>query len=151
MTLEATPIIKNKFWIVEEQGQKIATIQSTDRGFVLVKDDQREAFINFKSLRQKYDIKVVGSPPKRNPIQNNIYDFPTDSKPYNVIYDLKKKLPYYTKTAKSKSYYCAGYYAVNIANRWRTIFCPKSITVKRYKFFGPYRTEQEAESAAEVV
>ena len=54
----AKPIVKNKFWVVEEQGTKIATIQARDDGgFVYVHDDLREYFPTVKILKQKYNIK----------------------------------------------------------------------------------------------
>jgi hypothetical protein len=54
----AKPVVKNKFWVVEDHGQKIATIQARDDGgFVYVHDEQREYFPNVKNIKQKYDIK----------------------------------------------------------------------------------------------
>jgi len=41
--LIARPVIKNKFWIVEEEGKKIATIQAVeDGGFVYVQEQSRQ-------------------------------------------------------------------------------------------------------------
>lgn len=148
MTLEAKPIIKNKFWIVENEGQQIATIQATDNGVVLVKDHNREAFANFKLLSAKYNIRLGKSQKqtKNTPVYNNIYGFPTSSKPYNVLYDVKRRLPFFTKNSKSKSFYCAGYYIVQINDQWTEHFCPKSITLKRYPYYGPYHSIDEMKS-----
>jgi len=148
MDLKAKPVVKNKFWIVEREGQQVATIQATPEGVVLVKGDQRLKFVNFKLLSAKYNIKLSrGSVGVKTPIRtHDIYGFPTDSKPHNAVYNVRKRLPYYTKTAKSKSYYCAGYYAINFNDQWDTHFCPKSITVNRYPYYGPYRTKIEAEN-----
>jgi hypothetical protein len=52
--LIATPVVKNKFWVVENLGQKIATIQAReDGGFVYVYDEHREFFPSVKNLKQK--------------------------------------------------------------------------------------------------
>ena len=144
--MEAKPVIKNKFWIVEDQGQKIATIQAAPDGVVLVKDTYREKFVNFKLLSAKYNIQSVKSSKLAKPISKdyNIYGFPTSGKPHNVIYDVRRRLPFYSKTSKSKSYYCAGYYVICINGRWTEHYCPKSITISRYKYHGPYRTNSEA-------
>lgn len=149
MTLEAKPVIKNKFWIVEEEGQQVATIQAAPDGVVLVQGDQREKFPNIKLLSNRYNIHVGKAPRDAKTIKKdyNIYGFPTGSKPYNELYDVRRRLPYFTKTAKSKSFYCAGYYAVKINDEWSEHFCPKSIVIKRYSYLGPYRTKEEARQA----
>ena len=45
----AKQIVKNKFWVVEDSGNKVATIQARDDGgFVYVHDDEREYFSSIK-------------------------------------------------------------------------------------------------------
>jgi len=151
--LLAKTILKNKFWVVENQGQQVATIQATDNGVVLVRDNDRESFANIKMLSVKYNIHVSkGSKKTTNDQKNyNIYGFSTDSKPYNAVYNVKRRIPYFTKNSKSKSYYCAGYYAVQINEKWSTHFCPKSITVHRYPYFGPFRSRDEAEQKIQTL
>ena len=143
--MEAKSVIKNKFWIVEDKGQKIATIQAVPDGVVLVKDSKREKFVNFKLLSSKYNIQIC-KPIKTTNSEHNVHGFPTNCKPYNVVYDVRRKLPFFSKTSKSKSFFCAGYYAICINDQWNSYFCPKSITVSRYKYFGPYITKAEAEN-----
>ena len=54
----AKPVIKNKFWVVEDHGQKIATIQARDNGgFVYVHDEIREYFSTTKQLTKQLNIK----------------------------------------------------------------------------------------------
>jgi hypothetical protein len=57
--------------------------------------------------------------------------------------DVKRKLPLFTKSEKSKSLYCAGYYIIRFEKGWVKSFCPKLITVERYETRGPYKTEIE--------
>lgn len=146
--MEAKPVVKNKFWIVEEEGQKIATIQAAPDGVVLVKGTKREKFVNFKLLSAKYNIKINKSTKSAKSTKHdyNIYGLPTNTKPCNVVYDVRRRLPFFTKSNKSKSFYCAGYYVVCVNKRWALQFCPKSITISRYKYHGPYKTSEEAET-----
>jgi hypothetical protein len=44
----------------------------------------------------------------------------------------------YTKTTKSRSYYCAGHYLIKLKDEWESYFCPKMITVNRYPTQGPF-------------
>ena len=61
MNTIAKPIVKNKFWIVERDGEKLATIQAIDEdgGYAYVHDDQREVFPTIKLLSSKYNIEFA--------------------------------------------------------------------------------------------
>lgn len=145
--MEAKPVVKNKFWIVEDAGEKIATVQSTPSGLVLVKNQNRERFSNAKILSSKYNINFVDAPLAKRNKDKLVYEYPCDSTPHNCIYDLKYRLPLYTKTNKSKSYYCAGYYLVELEGVWQVLFCPKRITLLRNQYLGPYKTQESARSS----
>ena len=149
MTLEAKTVIKNKFWIVEDEGQKVATIQAMPGGVVYVAGDQREQFPNIKLLSNRYNIHVepASKSAKSKSKTYDIYGFPTGSRPYNELYDVRRRLPFFTKNSKSKSFYCAGYYAIKLNDTWSQHFCPKSITVSRYPYLGPFRTKEEVQQA----
>ena len=73
----------------------------------------------------------------------NVYDYPSKFKAFNQIFDVQKKLPLFTKSKKSKSLYCAGYYIIKFEKGWVRSFCPKMLTLDRYPFKGPFRTQLE--------
>jgi hypothetical protein len=148
--LKAKPVIKNKFWIVERDGEKIATIQAIDEGgFAYVDHMHRERFATIKLIENKFNIKFTKSiekPKVEKPValrEYEVYGWPTTHKPYNTLYDVSKKLPLFTKSDKSKSYFCAGYYIVKFSNTWTKATCPKLITLQRYEFRGPYHTKEQ--------
>ena len=146
MNIVAKPIVKNKYWIVEQEGTKIATIQAIDEGgFVYVHDERREKFATIKMLTKKYSIEFAKAdkPKIDTTIGHEVYGFPTTHKPYNQVLDVQRYLPIYTKSLKSKSFFCAGYYLVKLNHNWTRTFCPKLITLQRYDFLGPFATEQE--------
>ena len=72
-----------------------------------------------------------------------IHGYPTSCQPFNDMYDIKQKLPLFTKSAKSKSLYCAGYYIIRFDKGWVKSFCPKLITIERYESKGPFKSEIE--------
>jgi hypothetical protein len=57
---------------------------------------------------------------------------------------VKRKIHVYTKSPKSKCYYAAGYFNVELNGEWQTIAMPKYIFIQRYEYNGPYTTLQEA-------
>jgi hypothetical protein len=145
--LLAKLVVKNKLWSLEKSNNHIGCIQSVDNGVILVSDQKKERFSSLKSLGDKYNIEFDSSKQKSNKSTNQVYDFPVDCKPYNIVYDLKRKLPLYTTRSDSKSYYCAGYYSIFINDIWTIQFCPKSIVLSRNKFNGPYHQEIDAKNS----
>jgi hypothetical protein len=144
MSLLAKSIVKNKCWIVEDGGIKVGTIMANHAGVVYQHDEQREHFASLKLLSDRYNIIVEKAPPKKAIVEgHNVYGFPCEHKPNNVLWDVRKKLPVFTKGNKSKSFFCAGYYIVKFNNGWVKSYCPKLITLNRYPYAGPYETLEE--------
>ena len=103
--LIATPVVKNKFWVVEDHGNKIATIQAReDGGYVYVHDDEREYFPTTKEIKKKLNIKFTQTSKIKEKTTKEVYGFPINGKSYNQVYDVKRKLPIYSKNSKSKNY-----------------------------------------------
>lgn len=146
----AKPVIKNKFWVVEDHGQKVATIQAReDGGFVYVHDEQREFFPSVKVLKQKYNIKFGSADRAKKGNSKLVYGYPISGRAYNEVWDVQRRLPIYSKTAKSKSLFCAGYYIIKLNGIWTEHYCPKNITLSRYEFQGPFCTKEEMQQVKE--
>ena len=64
---------------------------------------------------------------------------------YNPMWDIPQRLPIYTKTNKSKSWFAAGWYRVKKGRDWRVLQGPKLIMLQRYPYQGPYYNREEAE------
>ena len=147
MNTIAKPIVKNKFWIVERDGEKLATIQAIDEdgGYAYVHDDQREVFPSIKLLSSKYNIEFARAEKIKTAVTNDIYGFPTSTRAHNALFDVQRYLPIYTKNSKSKSYFAAGYYSIKLNTTWIQQFCPKLITLNRYEYCGPFSTAAAAQ------
>jgi hypothetical protein len=142
--LIAKPVIKNKFWVVEDSGNKIATIQAReDGGYAYVHHEQREYFPSVKNLKQKYNIKFGSAEKVKKENSKLVYGYPITGKSFNQVWDVQRRLPIYSKTAKSKSLFCAGYYLINLNHAWTEHYCPKNITLARYAFIGPFKTQKD--------
>lgn len=151
MSLLAKPVIKNKCWIVEESGIKVGTIMANPEGVVYQHNHTREQFPSIKLLSDRYNIKVEKTVPKKENLQPyTVYDYPCKNKPHNVLWDVKHKLPIFTKSPKSKSFFCAGFYIVKFNNNWVKAYCPKLITLNRYPYAGPYDTAEEMQERLRI-
>ena len=145
--LTAKPVVQNKFWIVEKDGEKVATIQMGENGNVVLvnKDCVREQFIDITGLKNKYNI-VFDNKVKKQPVPDiefSVYGYPSQFEPFNQLLNVAKKLPVFTKTEDSKSYYCAGYYIIKFETGFVSSFCPKLITLTRYEYRGPFKDKLE--------
>jgi hypothetical protein len=144
MNAIAKPIVKNKYWIVEESGNKVATIQAIEEGgFAYVHDNTRERFASIKMISKKYNIEFAKTNKSKTTLPNEVYGYPCSSKSYNEVYDVARRLPIYTKTPKSRSFFCAGHYLIKYGSTWIKEYCPKLITLNRYEFQGPFKTDKE--------
>ena len=142
--IEAKPIIKDRFWIFENNGQKIGTLSLDDNRYVFTSNKEIVFFDNKKQIKKKLGIDINWGSVNQTTLSNyNVHNFPTSVLPSNTMYDVKRKLPLFTKSDKSKSVYCAGHYLIKFDKGWVKSFCPKLITIEKYPFKGPYATESE--------
>jgi len=146
-------IIPNKEWIIKNDSQKIGTIAKGKKGYSFYRKGQKFEFKSLDDIKKEIDLPILEDAQKSavDEIVNSIYGYPCSSRPFEPVYNVKKKLPLFAKSSKSKSQYCAGYYVIKFRKGWVKSFCPKLITLERYPFHGPYKTEMEMRSILNVV
>ena len=146
MDIKAKPVIDGKFWILENGENRVGTLQKDESNkFILVSKNTKAVFKDVKTLEKQFgkNFFISAKDDKPKETVNEIYGFPTNCNPHNPMYDVKRKLPLFTKSDASKSVYCAGYYAIKFDKGWVRSFCPKLITIQRYEYRGPFKTELE--------
>ena len=145
--LQAKSIINNKFWIVEKDGETYATLRrNDDNRFVLSNKAGTQSFTNKESIMNQFGkdffvVDIVKESADAGPA--DVHNFPACVIPQNAMFDVQQKLPLFTKSKESKSIYCAGYYTIRFDKGWVKSFCPKLITLQRYEYRGPFKTEME--------
>lgn len=145
--IHAKPIIDGKYWIVEQDGEKIATLQKKENNkFILSNPDGEITFNKKEELTAEFGTDFFLNSNKvkvTSAVEKEVHGYPTSCKPFNAMYDVRKRLPLFTKSGQSKSLYCAGYYIIKFDKGWVKSFCPKAITIERYQSKGPFKTELE--------
>lgn len=145
--LHAKPIIADKFWIIEENGEKVATLRKNeDNKFIMSNETGIEIYNTKDSLTKKFGknffvARIIKE--SKDSLPNEVHGYGTSTEPHNAMFDIRKKLPLFTKSEDSKSLYCAGYYVIKFPKGWVKSFCPKLITLQRYEYQGPFKTELE--------
>jgi hypothetical protein len=145
--IHAKPIVDGKFWIVEKNGTKIATLHKKENNKFVLSSTNGEVMFNKKDdLTKQFGSNFFLKNTKITVTQaepHECHGYPTSCKPYNAMYDVRRKLPLFTKSNASKSLYCAGYYVIKFDKGWVKSFCPKAITIERYPSKGPFKSELE--------
>jgi len=149
MNIKAKEVLKNKFWIVEDNGVRVGTL-SLDENQYMLSNASGTHFFNKSQLKKKLGKNVNWTKltiTETTRTSNEVHGYPTSTTPFNSMYDVKRKLPLFTKSDKSKSLYCAGYYIIHFDKGWVKSFCPKLITVERYETRGPFKSDLEMRTA----
>jgi hypothetical protein len=145
--IEAKPVIPNRYWILKQDNRKVGQIEADDSG-VTVKIQNRVA--GYKTIRmasREANIEFTKLPSSK-PVTNQVHGFEVTGRVYNPVWDVKHRLPLFTRDTKSKSWYAAGWYIVKQHRAWKAVQNPKLITLQRYQYQGPFHTQQQAEDTA---
>jgi hypothetical protein len=149
--LKAKPIIDNKFWVVEKNGEKYATLRRNNENYYVLSNHEGSAiYRNSRDIKKVFGkdfftVKIIKD--TASVLPKEVHGFPTNVEPHNPMYNIKEKLPLFTKSKDSKSLYCAGYYIIKFSKNWVRSFCPKLITLQRNEYKGPFKTELEMKQA----
>ena len=146
MTLVAKPVIDNEFWILQENNRKVGNVEACAGGYQVKINNQIAQFKTIRMAAQRANIEfepaVKLSKPKTTVDQ--VHGYPVSGRIHNPMWDVTQQLPVYTKTAKSKSWFAAGWYCVRRGRVWRTMLSPKLIVLQRYEHAGPFYSETQA-------
>lgn len=141
----AKPVVDNQFWILREDDRKVGNITATDDGYAVKIENNTTKFKNISMIAQRGIVfEAVGNKKPKTDL-SRVHGFPAAGRVYNPTWDVRQGLPLYTKTRKSKSWFCGGWYRIKQHRTWEVVLCPKLITVQRYPHQGPFYTQDQAE------
>lgn len=144
MTIVAKPVIDKKFWILQQDNEKIGNIEATGTGFQVTIKDHVEQFKTIRMAAQRANIQFESGVKVSKPDTHSVHGYPSASRVYNPVWDVQQQLPLYTKTKKSKSWFAAGWYQIKRGRNWKIIQDPKLIALERYPYHGPFHTKEQA-------
>jgi hypothetical protein len=152
VTLNAKPVLEGKFWIVENNGEKVGTMSYNEEQRYMFSSAAETCFFdNTRQMKKRFGVDILWGDIEANiesiSLDKESHGYPTSVVPFNSMYNVRKKLPLFTKSEKSKSLYCAGYYIIHFDKGWVKSFCPKLITIEKYESQGPFKTDLEMKQA----
>lgn len=143
--ITAKPVVDKQFWILKQDDQKIGNIQVTPDGSYEVKIlDCVNRYKTIPMVRKAVGIEFEPAEKASKPESGQVHGYPTGCRVHNAMWDVKHRLPLFTKTAKSKSWFAAGWYRVKQHRNWKVMHNPKLILLERYAYQGPFYTKERA-------
>jgi hypothetical protein len=141
----------SKFWILENSdGQRSGTMSLSPNPEMpnAVKVNLNNVDKVYADINQAcWDlaINIEGSKAVEQPVAqaDTVLGYPIKCEAFNPIWDIKRKLPVFTKTEKSRTLHAAGYYIIEFDSSWVASFCPKVSTLDANPFKGPYKDKLE--------
>jgi hypothetical protein len=150
-------LIPTKEWLVKDGEFKLGTITKDKKGYSFLRKGRQITFNSLDEIKDELGIITIDEKTKKlktNSLDKGsqfIYDYPCSSRPFGPVYSVREKLPLFAKSSKSKSQYCAGYYVIKFRKGWVKSFCPKLITLERYPYHGPFKTDTEMKTMLNTV
>ena len=108
--ITARAVMPGKFWIVEKEGIRKGTMAASPDGSInTLIDGQNRTYSSWDAAVKELDLS---DKPERKQVEvpHEVEGYPTNCTPFNSVWDVKKKLPLFTKSEKSRSLHAAGYY-----------------------------------------
>lgn len=143
--IEAKPVVANRYWILKQNDRKVGTVEADDRGISVRINNETQRFRTIPMLRKQAAITFQPAYRTTPRPRDQVHGYITGCRVHNAMWDVRRKIPLFTKTARSKSWYAAGWYLVQQHRRWSAVRNPKLIILDRYQFRGPFHTKEQAE------
>ena len=135
----------DKFWILENaDGQRSGTMSKHTEAVKVVINGEESVYDNINAACWKLAINIDNK--VEEPVveaQESVLGYPTKCPAFNPIWDIKRKLPVFTKTDKSRTLHAAGYYIIRFDTGWAQAFCPKVSTLDENQHQGPFKDKVE--------
>jgi ribosomal protein S17E len=145
--IEAKPVIPNRYWILKQDNRKVGQIEADDSGVTVKIQNRVAGYKTIKMASREANIEFTKLSSAK-PVTNQVHGYEVTGRVYNPVWDVKHRLPLFTRDTKSKSWYAAGWYMVKQHRAWKAVQNPKLITLQRYQYQGPFHTQQQAEDTA---
>jgi len=139
----AKPVVNGQYWILKDGEVKVGEIQKQASGVRVSVNHRATTFKSLSLAEQRLSLQIDRTPlPAPEQTFDTLQGYPTVGEVHNPVYDIQRRIPLYTKEAKSKSQFAAGWYRVKQGADYEWMLCPKLILLQRYPWTGPYKESE---------
>lgn len=143
--ITAKPVVDKNYWILTQDDAKIGAITADAAGYTVTIRGRRQQFADMRKLRTGLKIDLPSAPKSNKADCTQVHGYDAGGRAHNSMWYVQLGIPVFTKTAKSRSWYAAGWYAVQQARSWKIVRNPKLILLQRYQFRGPFQDRDAAQ------
>ena len=143
MTIIAKPVIDKQYWILKKDNRKVGIIEASNSGFTVKIQNSVSNYKTIKMAGRAADIEFEPVIKLKKVPDNQVHGFEVAGRVFNALWDIKHKLPLFTRSDKSKSWFAAGWYSIKQGRNWKIVQDPKLIALQRYPYQGPFKTKEE--------
>jgi hypothetical protein len=130
---------------LHRDNQKVGNIEACDGGYQVKINNSISQYRTIDMAAQRAQIEFVPADTTADHKPNLVHGYPAAGRVHNAVWNIPLKLPLFTRSAKSKSWFAAGWYSVYRNRTWRVVQDPKLITLERYQYRGPFQSESQAQ------
>ena len=141
--------VTDNSWILSKDGTMSALVIATPDGLKVVGNISKKLFDSVDDLNEFLGGSLtLESRESDDADADEIGDVNGYPIKHRVAFDIVEgEIITYTKVAKSKARYAAGYFAIEFDNGWTPSYCPRIQTVLSNTYIGPFRTKLEMQNA----
>lgn len=142
--LKAKNVMPDRFWILEDDsGSRQGTISVQPNSVKVVINNTERTYDDLNKACWDLGVSIETKNAIEEKIEEAVMGFPTRCQAYNPTWDIKRKIPVFTKTPKSRTLHAAGFYIIHFEHGWVHSFCPKVSTLDSNEHQGPFRDKLE--------
>lgn len=147
------PITEHSWIVLTEDGiDRVGLLSEMQDRLVLIGGGSKKQFSTRQDVSNFFKTDVFKNLIEEEVTTNGVeyyikgfkVDFPTPVEVNGA--EVGSTLPLYAKSETSKIYFAAGYYTLKFPRGWQPANCPKYVTLQKYSYEGPFKTEQEMKS-----
>ena len=143
--ITAKPVVDQNYWILTQGDAKIGAITADAAGYTVTIRGRRQRFTDMRRLRTGLKIDLPAVPRTARSEHALVHGHDAGCRAHNGMWHVQLRIPVFTKSAKSRSWYAAGWYVVQQARTWKIVRNPKLILLQRYQFQGPFQDRDSAQ------
>lgn len=140
----AKPVVNKQYWILKQNDRKVGNIQASPEGYCVTIQNKIANYKTIPSLSRHENVEFEKPNKTVKQATDQVHGYLTGCRAYNAMWDVRRRLPLFTKETKSKSWYAAGWYLVKQHRTWKPIQNPKLIVLDRYTYQGPFHNKEQA-------
>lgn len=141
--------VSENSWILSKDGTMSALVVATADGLKVIGNMERKLFESADELGSYLGGTLTIEPRDAdNEDGDEIGEINGYPIKHRVAFDIvEDEIVTYTKAAKSKARYAAGYFAIEFDHGWTPSYCPRIQTVLNNTYIGPFRSKLEMQNA----